>query len=167
MLTAMTSFAVGTAFCNGAGRVLMADDAYLDLLRWDRDKVTSITRQLVTHPEDESRNHLLLDKQRRDGRPFEITKRYVRHDGEAVWVQNRVSLLHGDGRVCALVLSRPAPEESAAAATPAEVGRLAFAGVISETACTLSLQARRFTLPKTADLLAAAADAAIPEAVSL
>ena len=164
MLSVLNSFGVGSAVCDGDGRVLAADDAYLDILGWDRDKLRAINRDIVTHPEDRGRNLLLLDQQKRDGRPFEIAKRYVRPDGVAVWVQNRVSLLHGDGQVRTLVLSRPLPEEDGPGGGAGQACKMSFAGVISETAYAFGLQARRLSLPRTAGLLESAAQAAIPEA---
>ena len=163
MLALWNSLRAGGAVCDGTGRVLMADDAYLDLLKWDRDKLGAISREVVTHPADRERNLLLLDRQKEDGQPFEITKRYVRPDGEAIWVQNCVSLLHGDEGARALVISRPLPSDGAPGA-PNQLGRMHFAGMISETVYGLGLQAERFGLPGTAALLESAADAAIPEA---
>ena len=164
MLLMLSSFKVGAAVCDRDGRVLMADDAYLDVLGWDRGKLHAISREMITHPEDRGRNLLLIDQQKRDGQPFEITKRYLRPDGQAVWVQNRVSPLPGDGEGKVLVLSRPLPEENGAAGEGSATDRLTFAGVISETAYTLGFQARRFRLGRTAALLQKAADSAIPEA---
>ena len=167
MLSVLSGFAVGFAVCDDSGRVLLADDAYADIFGCSKSQVTGISRDNVTHPEDLGRNLLLIDRFKRDGQPFEITKRYLRADGSPVWVENRISRLHGDQTARMLVLSRPSSEAESVSGVCAQAGRLSLAGVISDICSVMSLQARRHSRGRTAYILDKAADAAIPEAQRL
>ena len=164
MLTVLSTFAVGAAIYDGAGRLLLADEAYGAIFHRPTSKLVGMSRDAVTHPDDRSRNLLLIDHFRADGKPFELAKRYLRTDGSYVWVQNRVSMLLGDEKARTLVLSRPLPEDDVRGATPSRAGRLSYAGVVSETAASMGYEARRFALRRTAELLDQVANAAIPEA---
>ncbi|MGH7224962.1 MAG: PAS domain-containing protein, partial [Gemmataceae bacterium] len=91
--------AVGVAETDLAGRFVLTNARFCEIVGRSDEALKALRMQDITHPEDLPRNQVLFDRLVSAGTGFEIETRYVRPDGEAVWVQNSVSaLLDDDGR---------------------------------------------------------------------
>ncbi len=81
----------GIAETDLQGRFRTVNDQYCRMLGYPREELLTLRMQDVTHPDDLQRNVQLFERCAREGRPFDIEKRYVRKDGSIVWVHNSVS----------------------------------------------------------------------------
>ena len=92
---------VGMARMDPAGRFILANKAYLEMVGYSLEELRDLTVHEITHPEDRSRNEQLFSRLIRKEIPsFEIQKRYARKDGRDLWVNKSVSVvLDADGRV--------------------------------------------------------------------
>lgn len=85
--------AVGIAHVAPDGRFLRLNDKYCDIVGYGMDEMQELTFQDITHPDDleadvKQVNSLLND----EIKTHTMEKRYVRKDGELVWVDLTVSL---------------------------------------------------------------------------
>jgi PAS domain S-box-containing protein len=71
-------------------RLIACDDAYLELLGRERREVIGRRILDLTYAPDRPANALMLKGLASEGRAFSITKRYVRGDGDLIWVTNGV-----------------------------------------------------------------------------
>jgi PAS domain S-box-containing protein len=98
----------GVAQTDMTGRFVLVNQRYTEIVGRSAEELTGLRMQDITHPDDLLRNLPLFKAMVDEGKPFVITKRYVRPDGSHVWVSNSVSLVRdGDGRpkyVVAVVL---------------------------------------------------------------
>ena len=89
----------GIAQTDLAGRFVLVNDYYCELVGYPREELLGKTLFDITHPDDTARNAELFLSCAREGKAFIIEKRYIRKDGSEVWVRNSVSLLRdGAGR---------------------------------------------------------------------
>jgi len=77
-----------------SGRFTLANDRFCEIAGWSREELLDRTMQSITHPEDLERNLPLFARLVADGTPYAHEKRYIRKDGQVVWVNNSVSLIH-------------------------------------------------------------------------
>lgn len=91
----------GIAQVDLAGRFVLVNDRYCEIVGRSREELLTLRMQDLTHPDDVPRNVSLFGEAVQGRRPaFTIEKRYLRPDGSTVWVQNAVSANSGpDGRV--------------------------------------------------------------------
>lgn len=82
------------------GRIISANNAICAFLGYDRESLTGMHFEDVTHPDDLGADVLqfkrLIDSEIDN---YDIIKRYVRSDGSVVWGRLQVSMIHGDGGV--------------------------------------------------------------------
>lgn len=78
--------------------IVDADDDCLAALGYGRDRLVGCSLLDLTHEDDRDVTRDRIDTLMQDGAPFCITKRYIRADGDAMWVTNRVSLFHAGTR---------------------------------------------------------------------
>ena len=100
-------------------RIVSADDAYLELLARPRIEVIGRSPLEFTAPGDQVVNDMLLHRLVRHGHAFQITKRYVRGDGQLQWVCNHVSAFAdgcGEKRLIATCEPQPDPPATCAEA---------------------------------------------------
>jgi PAS domain S-box-containing protein len=95
--TVFTRAAAGMALCGVDGRWLRANPAFCELTGYEPEELYELTCADVTHPDDleattEADASLLAD----EVSGYELEKRYVRRDGEVVWVRLAVGLLWGE-----------------------------------------------------------------------
>lgn len=98
-----------------------SDEAFADLLHEPPSALCGRNIYDLTHPDDLKVNRLHLDELRKFGRPFAITKRYVRADGKPIWVNNHVSLVdatNGRAGILATVRQIEPPSDIPAAQRP-------------------------------------------------
>jgi len=86
--------AVGITQVSTTGRFLLLNDKFCDIVGYSRDELLARRFQDITHPDDldadvEQVQRLL----RGEAGSYSIEKRYLRKDGETVWVNLTVSLL--------------------------------------------------------------------------
>lgn len=94
----------GLALTDLQGRFIDVNDAYCRIVGRPRGMVLTLTMQEITHPDDLVRNAPLFEAAVCDGAPFDIEKRYLRPDGEAIWVRNSVSPVRADdGTITAML----------------------------------------------------------------
>lgn len=90
---------VGILQLDLSGRQLMANARFCEILGRSSEELQGLSFQDYTHPEDLVWNQPLFDERLRQGRPFQIEKRYVRPDGSSVWCTVYVSFVHdAEGR---------------------------------------------------------------------
>jgi len=96
-------------------RIVDADDDYVAALGYTRDALIGRDVLSLTHPDDRDFNRQCAEALKSGGAPYSITKRYVRIDGQPLWVTNHISLFHAGGtrRMMATVELRdgPPPED--------------------------------------------------------
>jgi len=94
--------AVGIAHVSPLGRFLRINDRFCDIVGYTREEMLARTFQDITHPDDLDAD---LEHMRQllggESLTYSMEKRYLRKDGETVWVNLTVSLLRnraGDPR---------------------------------------------------------------------
>jgi PAS domain S-box-containing protein len=83
---------VGMAHVSLDGRILMANDRLCEMIGYSRPELLARTLQDITHPDD--REHQLSDESRLqsgDIQKYSIEKRYIRKNGQIVWIYLTVS----------------------------------------------------------------------------
>ena len=88
---------VGITSVGEDGRLLDFNDRMVDLLGYSREELGRLTFEQFTHPEDVDISHRLMAEVR-DGQreSYELEKRYVRKDGNIVWVRLFVNKVYLD-----------------------------------------------------------------------
>lgn len=97
---------VGLVVVGADKRILSANKAFCALTGYSEQEVINNTYALYTHPDDLLRNLQLTEEflsGQRDGYTYE--KRYVRKDGEIIWVSIRASRLAAHGYDTPLLLA--------------------------------------------------------------
>ncbi len=94
--TIFEGMAVGIALVNTGGRVMESNQALQKMLGYRGEELYGKVLNEFAHPEDASQN-LDLHKKLIAGEKehYQIEKRYIRKDGEVVWVRLNVSLATG------------------------------------------------------------------------
>lgn len=93
--------AVGMGLVDLTGRILEANQAFSDITGYSEEELKNLTFQDITHPDDRTAN-LALQQNAIEGKreSFAVEKRYIRKDGEIVWVRVSVGTIHDtQGRV--------------------------------------------------------------------
>ncbi len=75
------------------GRFTLVNDRFCEIAGWSREELLARTMQSITHVDDRDRNLPLFQRAVAVGLPYEHEKRYIRRDGEIVWVNNSVSVI--------------------------------------------------------------------------
>jgi PAS domain S-box-containing protein len=81
----------GIAQVQTDGRFVDANDRFCYITGYSRDELLKKTMMEITHPDDLAVNLPLFEKCVRFGESFYLEKRYVRKNGEIIWVNNGVS----------------------------------------------------------------------------
>jgi PAS domain S-box-containing protein len=93
--------AVGIAFVSPEGQFLKMNTAFCTIIGYSQNESTSLTFQMITHPDDLHYDMEQLEKMRRreiDG--FSLTKRYIKKDKSVVWIYVTVNAIrHSDGNI--------------------------------------------------------------------
>ena len=85
---------IGIALCDLEGRVVESNPAYQEMTGYSRDELPALPFSHYTHPEDRDLNLSLFAELLEGKRKlYQMEKRYVRSDGDIVWVHMTVSLL--------------------------------------------------------------------------
>ena len=83
----------GVAQVDLEGRFTLVNDRFCEIVGRSRDALLGLTVQAITHPDDQPATLPLFEAAVRDGAPYTLEKRYLRPDGEVVWVSNSVSVI--------------------------------------------------------------------------
>lgn len=95
---------VGVAQTDLEGRFTYVNERYAEITGYPIEELIGRTMQSITHPDDLGRNLPSFHQAASGGAPFAIEKRYLRKDGEVIWVNNHVSsLLNAEGRPFAIL----------------------------------------------------------------
>ena len=89
-----TQATAGIAQTDLSGRFTLVNKSYCDLTGRKAKELLGLKMQDITHPDDVANNVALLRKLTEEGRDFVIEKRYLRPNGEIVWVRNSVSCVN-------------------------------------------------------------------------
>ena len=89
-----TQAGAGIAQTDLNGRFTLVNKCYCDITGRKREELLGIKMQDITHRDDLAINTALLKKLKEEGCGFVIEKRYVRPNGEIVWVRNNVSCVN-------------------------------------------------------------------------
>ena len=73
------------------GRFTLVNKCYCEITGRNAKELLGVKMQDITHPDDLAMNVALLKTLKEEGRGFIIEKRYLRPNGEIVWVRNSVS----------------------------------------------------------------------------
>ncbi|HEX7953922.1 MAG TPA: PAS domain S-box protein, partial [Burkholderiales bacterium] len=88
---------VGVTIRDRAGRFVSANRAFCEMTGYSESELAVVDSQSLIHPEDRARNIAELRALVSGAKPgYVIEKRYVRKDGEIIWVRNSVSLVRDD-----------------------------------------------------------------------
>ncbi|RMF64901.1 MAG: diguanylate cyclase [Cyanobacteria bacterium J069] len=86
--------AVGSSITTTSGQILAVNRACCDLLGYSEAELRSLTFQAVSHPHDLPTDLAMVRRLVAGEQPsFQIEKRYIRKDGEIIWVLLSVSLV--------------------------------------------------------------------------
>lgn len=92
--------AAGLARTDLTGRFIEVNDRYCEIVGRSREELLAIKMQDLTHPDDLPNNLPLFKAAITGGPSFEIEKRYLKPDGQTVWVRNSVNAVRAsDGEV--------------------------------------------------------------------
>lgn len=80
-------------------RVLLVNEAFCTLIGRTAEGIDGLDFTAFTHPDDVERSVRTYTEHLAQAQPFEIEKRYVRPDGEAIWCSIHVSFVCGDDGV--------------------------------------------------------------------
>ncbi len=95
--TAFANAAVGFALTTPDGRFVDSNSAYSLITGYDIEDLKALDLQQLIHPDDLAETMKLIDRMLAGGIPdLIIENRYVRQDGESVWVRNSVSLVRNE-----------------------------------------------------------------------
>jgi len=86
-----TQATAGIAQMDLQGRFTLVNKCYCDITGRKAGDLLGLKMQDITHPDDLAINIDLLKKLKEEGRGFVIEKRYLRPNGEIVWVRSSVS----------------------------------------------------------------------------
>ncbi|HEY1340789.1 MAG TPA: PAS domain S-box protein [Bryobacteraceae bacterium] len=100
LLDALGASAVGVTVTDAAGRFLLANQAYTRITGYTEEELKTRTYQSITHPDDLPIHDGLarrLSAGEIDNCVYE--QRYIRKDGQTLWVRNSVSMMRtSDGQ---------------------------------------------------------------------
>ena len=96
--SAFANATVGFAMTDPSGRFLDANAAYCRITGRTIDELRALRFQDLIHPQDSAENVRLIDRML-SGRisDFAVDNRYLRKDGDSVWVHKNVSLVRAAG----------------------------------------------------------------------
>ncbi len=88
---------IGIAIANPQGNFIEVNDAFIDMLGYGRREFSDLTFIDITHPDDRAETQR-LSQDVRDGKInfYRTEKRYLKKDGEVVWVVVRATALRND-----------------------------------------------------------------------
>ncbi|MGO8754671.1 MAG: PAS domain S-box protein, partial [Gallionellaceae bacterium] len=89
---------VGIVQADVTGHITFVNDHYCEITGYPREELLGKRWLDLTHPDDISQNMELFDKIVREDQPFSFEKRYVRKNGESVWVSIGASMLYSADR---------------------------------------------------------------------
>ena len=106
----------GVAEVSLQGQYTFVNDRLCELLGYTRDELLQRRQRELTAPEDVAASQALYDALAQGGPGFHIDKRYVRRNGERLWVHERVSAIRdrGDRPSSFLALSFELPDRDGA-----------------------------------------------------
>ncbi len=85
---------VGITIVDLEDHILDANKKYLDLVGYSLDELKQMTIAVFTHPEDAEKDSMLFaEVKERKRNSFEMEKRYIRKDGEQIWVHLTTSVV--------------------------------------------------------------------------
>ena len=89
--------AVGIGFVAPDGAWLSVNDRLCDIVGYEESELLGLTFQDITHPDDLANDLAQLERLRaREIDRYSLEKRYLRKDGQVIWVNLAVSLIFND-----------------------------------------------------------------------
>ena len=96
--SAFTNAPIGMALVDTDGRWIQVNDALCELVGYARDDLLNRRFADITHPDDlDADNDLMAQVLAGDLHDYSMIKRYIRSDGQVVWVRLSVSLVRDAG----------------------------------------------------------------------
>ncbi len=90
---------VGFAQADLEGRITFVNDRYCEITGYTREELLGKQWLELTHPDDRPQNIEYLEQMKRDDKPYSFEKRYLRKNGEIIWVNIGASQQHNaDGQ---------------------------------------------------------------------
>ena len=84
---------VGVVLTDLSGHIVFANQCFCEIIGYAHEELIGRNWQDLTHPDDLARNVEVFESMKHGGKPYTIEKRYLRKDGEPVWVEIGASLL--------------------------------------------------------------------------
>ena len=94
--TAFMSMPAGMMVCDVDGRYVTVNDAFCEMLGYSRDELIGRSYMDITHPDDVEQNEEWFSRLVEVGGTVNLTKRYVRKDGSAIWAEVTDIVLRDD-----------------------------------------------------------------------
>ena len=96
---------VGITIVDMEDHILQANQKYQDLVGYSLDELKQMTIAEFSHPEDAEKDGMLFDEVK-DGKrnSYEMEKRYIRKDGELIWVHLTTSVVrNSEGEITLII----------------------------------------------------------------
>jgi PAS domain S-box-containing protein len=88
---------IGIVLVNTDGRIQHANQHFCEMLGYSENEIIALGLAGISHPGDWERDYPLVSRLWRGEVPYcHLEKRYLRKDGQPVWCQLTVSLMHDD-----------------------------------------------------------------------
>jgi two-component system CheB/CheR fusion protein len=102
--TIVSQAAAGVAHTDLEGRITLVNARFAQIGGHDAEALAGMSLFDLVHPDDREKNRAAFRRMVAEGAPFEIEKRYLKPDGDVVWVNAAVTtILDGAGRPNAVV----------------------------------------------------------------
>src|SRR5271169_511053 len=88
---------VGIVQADLAGHITFVNDRYCEITGYPREELLGKRWQDLTHPDDLPHNAEFFERMTREDKPYSFEKRYMRKNGEILWVDIGASLLRNAG----------------------------------------------------------------------
>jgi PAS domain S-box-containing protein len=89
----------GVSRCDANGRITFVNRTLCQMLGYTNSELLGKTIAEITHREDVKENMRRFRRMVRDGKPFELEKRYIKKDGSTLWADVSASAVRGlDGK---------------------------------------------------------------------
>jgi PAS domain S-box-containing protein len=86
----------GMARCDTAGRILFVNKRFCQMVGYEPPDLIGKTIEEITHPDDVGQTDDLFERMIREGKPYEVEKRYLRKDGSVLWVDVSASAVRDE-----------------------------------------------------------------------
>lgn len=93
---AFDNASLGLVLADNEGRFLSVNKAYSNITGYSQEELHSYNYSYITHPDDFEWNKSVIESLKKGDIPsFNINKRYIRKDGQVIWVNHQATIVTG------------------------------------------------------------------------